>query len=300
MKLIVGAYPAQPPGHADRAAFYSELAEETSIRGLELPYRQDGGEPWPAGAHTDWTAVITAIPGTMQKMGRDPYFGLASSDPTGRAAALSYAADIRDYAESLTADGHRVEAIELHSAPLAHGSAEALTASLHEILSWNWHDAAITIEHCDAPAAGREPEKGFLPLAAEIEIVRELREAGHQTGLIVNWGRSVIQGHHTQTAVDHINAAQQAGVLSGVMFSGCSPQETELGYPWIDAHLPAREIQDAPQSSLLDQHQIRRSLNAAGTPPIIGFKVAVTATAVTAAERARRIRHMCGLVTSCL
>ena len=132
MSLIVGAYPAQPSIPADREAFFTELADEPAIRGLELPHHRDDGDPWPPGAPAAWTAVVTAIPGTMQHLARDPYFGLASTDPQGRAAALRYAADIHDYARSLTAQHHRVEAIELRSAPRGHGSAEALDASLIE------------------------------------------------------------------------------------------------------------------------------------------------------------------------
>ena len=81
------------------------------------------------------------------------------------------------------------------------------------------------------------------------------------------------------------------------MFSGCSPQETDFGYHWIDAHLPAQEIQDAPQSSLLNKHQISRCLEAAGTPAIVGFKIGLP-TAATAQQRARRLRHMCKLIAT--
>ena len=81
MSLIVGAYPAQPSGLLDRETFFTELADEPTIRGLELPYHRDGGDPWPPGAPAAWTAVITAIPGTMQHLAGDPHFGLASTDP---------------------------------------------------------------------------------------------------------------------------------------------------------------------------------------------------------------------------
>ena len=75
MSLIVGAYPAQPSGLVDRKAFFTELADEPTIRGLELPYHRDGGDPWPPGAPAAWTAVITAIPGTMQHLAGDPRSG---------------------------------------------------------------------------------------------------------------------------------------------------------------------------------------------------------------------------------
>lgn len=73
--------------------------------------------------------------GTMQHLAGDPNFGLTSTDPQGRGAALRYAAKIYDYATSPTAQDHRVEAIELLPAPRGHGSAGALTASLTGILA---------------------------------------------------------------------------------------------------------------------------------------------------------------------
>ena len=109
----------------------------------------------------------------------------------------------------------------------------------------------------------------------------------------MNWGRSVIESHDPQTAKAHIQAARHAGVLSGLMFSGCSPHETDFGYPWIDAHLPAQEIQDAPKSSLFNKHQISRCLEAAGSPAIVGFEIGLP-TAATAKQRARRLRHCAG------
>ena len=297
MSLIVGAYPAQPSMPVDSEAFFTELADEPTIRGLELPYYQHGGQPWPAGAPAHWTGVITAIPGTMQQLAGDPQFGLASTDPQGRASALRYTAHVRDYAKSLAAQRHLVEAIELHSAPRGNGSADALSASLIEILDWDWNGAHITIEHCDTTSPRRVPEKGFLPIATEIAVLRELRAAGHEVGLVVNWARSVIESHNPHTAQAHIRSAREAGVLSGVMFSSCSPEETDFGYPWIDAHLPAREVQDAPRSSLLDKEHIDRCLTTAGSPAIVGLKVGLSASD-TAHQRVRRLRQMCTLIST--
>ena len=113
----------------------------------------------------------------------------------------------------------------------------------------------------------------------------------------MNWGRSVIEGHDPHTAAVHIETARRAGVLSGVMFSGCSPQETKFGYAWIDAHLPPQEIQDAPKSSLSDRHQIQGCLSAAGSPAMVGFKIGLPAAA-TSHQRARLLRHMCTLMAT--
>ncbi len=41
-------------------------------------------------------------------------------------------------------------------------------------------------------------------------------------GLAVNWARSVLEGQDVTDPVKHATAAARAGLLSGVMFSGCS------------------------------------------------------------------------------
>ena len=297
MSLIVGAYPAQPTGAAQRL-FFDELARVRSIRGLELPYRAAGGEAWPSGAAEAWTAVVTAIPGTMQRLGEEGRFGLASNDPDGRRSALHFVAGIRSYVASLVDAGHPVEAVELHSAPALNASATALAESLKEVLDWDWCGSAIVIEHCDKPRRGHDPEKGFLPFSAEVEVVESLRAQGlGNLGMLVNWGRSVIETGESRTAADHVRQAREAGVLMGLVFSGCSPAQTEFGYPWIDAHLPAVEVDGAPASSLLNAHEIARCLAAAGQIPITGFKIGVPLDAVSAVERAGRLQQMCDLIT---
>lgn len=295
MSLIVGAYPAVP-AEPQRQQFYEGLGRVASIRGLELPYGASGGYPWPAGAPETWSAVVTAIPGTMQRLGRDRTFGLASTDRQGRMEALTFASELRDYVFQLRQEGHHVEAVEVHSAPHRYSSAASLKESLKEVLDWDWGAARLLIEHCDAPRPGSSPEKGFLTFAEEVDVVSSLHDHGWEmTGLVVNWARSVIETQNPDTAVDHLSQARDAGVLAGLMFSGCSPEETEFGYPWIDAHLAAKEVDGAPSSSLLNRNEIRRCLEAAGPLPLIGFKVGLR-HGLNAEERVERLQHMCDLI----
>jgi hypothetical protein len=297
VSLIIGAYPAQPEGPQQRQ-FFEELAAIAAIRGLELPYRAGGGEPWPAGAPDAWSAVVTAIPGTMQRIGLNGRFGLASTDTEGRRAAVDFTAGIRSYAAALQDEGHRVEAVALHSAPSGHGAPEPLAESLSEILGWDWQGATVVIEHCDALRSGQNPEKGFLSFRDETDIVRSLRGQGQDIGILVNWARSVIETRDSRAAVEHLAGAREAGVLSGVMFSGCSAETTEFGYPWIDAHLPAVEVEGAPASSLLTGPEIARCLREAADSPIVGLKIGLSREAVSPSERAARVRQMCDLITA--
>jgi hypothetical protein len=232
----------------------------------------------------------------MQRVGGDARFGLASMDREGRRAAVDFTAGILSYVAGLRDHGHRVEAVALHSAPSGHGSPAAFAESLGEILGWDWQDTSLVIEHCDTPRAGLVPEKGFLSFRDEVDVVRAFREQGRDIGMLVNWARSVIETGESRTATDHLAGAREAGVLSGLMFSGCSAETTEFGYPWIDAHLPAVEVEGAPASSLLNAREIARCLGEAANPPIIGFKIGLPRAAVSASERAERVRQMCALV----
>ena len=157
--------------------------------------------------------------------------------------------------------------------PSGHGNPAAFAESLDEILGWDWQDTALVVEHCDAPRPGRRAEKGFLSFRDETEIVRAFRQQGRDVGMLVNWARSVIETGESRTAADHVAAARAAGVLSGLMFSGCSPEATEFGYPWIDAHLPAVEVEGAPASSMLNAHEIARCLREAGELRFTGLKI---------------------------
>jgi len=295
MSLIVGAYPAQPAG--PQQEFYRGLATVPAVRGLELPYGPHGGNPWPAGAPAGWSAVVTSIPGTMQRLNASAAFGLASTDAGGRREALEFVAGLHACVLSLKDEGRQVEAVELHSAPHPGADAALFRASLSEILEWDWGTTRVLVEHCDAPRPGSRPEKGFLPFAHEVEVVRSLRDqAGGRVGLVINWARSVIETRNPDTAAEHIGLARDAGVLAGVMFSGCSPDATEFGYPWIDAHLPAVGVEGAPPGSLLNRSGIQRCLAAAGTVPVIGFKVGLPREGLTVQDRVDRLRQMCALI----
>lgn len=295
MSLIVGAYPAQPQERQEQ--FYEELGTVPSIRGLELPYGPFGGLPWPAGAPEGWSAVVTAIPGTMQRLNASRSFGLASLDAEGRGAAVGFLAGLREYVLRLADTGHRVEAVELHSAPPLCSSAGALEESLKEVLDWDWGSTRLLIEHCDAPRPGSRPEKGFLTLEAEVDVARILHNRGwKEVGIVVNWARSVIESGKPDTAREHLGQAREAGVLAGVMFSGCSGEETEYGYPWIDAHLAAAEVEGAPPGSLLNGREIQRCLAAAGPVPITGFKIGLPQNGLSPQDRVQRLKQMCDLI----
>lgn len=293
MTLVLGAYPVEPTDRGEQHVFYEALHRSGFYSALEVPFHADGRLPFPEAAPAAWSAVVTAIPGTMQRMAEDRFFGLASADNEGRLRALAFAATIRDHVDRLMHEGRQTLAVQLHSAPRGHGSALALAASLREIVDWDWCGAHITLEHCDALTDSHAPEKGFLALDEEIEVVSAVTADSHvEVGVTINWARSVIEARDASEAQRHISRASAAGVLAGVMFSSCSPDATEFGYPWIDAHLPARDVRGAPSSSLLTSAGIRNCLAAVKQLKYAGLKVGLLPRTLSAEVLAERLDSM--------
>lgn len=286
--FVVGAYASLPQGREAQEAYYDLLGGQPWIDGTEIPFPGDLAETadriWLAGQlPRHWkNNTVTAIPGTMQHVWKDPNFGLASPDEDGRRFALAFFKQLRDALADFAQwrGSQDVKFVEIHTAPTRIASRDAMTASLQALAQLDWSGAKLVIEHCDAYVEGRKPEKGFLPIEDEIALCRE-----SGIGLTVNWGRSVVEGRKVQTAVEHIEAAAGADVLAGLMFSGSGPEETQYGYGWIDGHLPMNP--DEP-TSLMDAAAIGAAVKAAGEQgePLayLGAKVCVPKDA-TAEER---------------
>ena len=103
--------------------------------------------------------------------------------------------------------------------------------------------------------------------------------------LAVNWGRSVIEQRRPGAAVEHIRFLQQAGLLGGLVLSGCADVETRFGPAWGDVHVPPAPPETgggAPgayassgvlePASLMTADSIRDCLSAAGTDQRTGFR----------------------------
>ncbi|HEY3410587.1 MAG TPA: DUF4862 family protein [Propionicimonas sp.] len=244
---MVGTYASAPADAAQRDRYEDMVKEATWVSGLELPYPGLlAADPRRVAQslNDDWTSnVVTAIPGTMQRVAADPTFGLASPDAAGRTAAIDFTRSVCRAVQALAEAKGRgvVAAVELHSAPTRQADPAALSASLEEAMGWDWAGAQLVVEHCDQWTDTHTPEKGFLPLEAEIEVVRSLG-----LRMAINWGRACLEERAATAASAAVEAAHRAGVLAGLMFSGVSPRTTAYGRPWADAHLPAAE--DDPDS----------------------------------------------------
>ncbi|WP_454697758.1 DUF4862 family protein [Arthrobacter humicola] len=291
-ELFLSAYAAAPAidswHPADEAAYLSAVGTLPSLTGLELPFygssergRSGCATPSAAALHKydgDWflralghlpqnlTFTITTIPDTMERLGREPAFGLASTDTDGRQAALTAVCRAAEAVRNLNdALGRQaVRAVHLFSPPrpsagvLTGASTGALRASLAELAGYAWDGARPVLEHCDAGISNGPRIKGFLPLEAEIEAIAAA-DAG--VGLAVNWARSVIEQQDVSAPIRHLKLATDAGVLAGVVLSGCSPVDTKFGRAWDDSHLPPAPLEPC---SLLTADRIREFAVAAG------------------------------------
>ncbi|MCM2679891.1 DUF4862 family protein [Echinimonas agarilytica] len=303
MSYFVGAYASSPNVSGWDASletdYYNALKQLPNVRGLEHPFvgtlHPHDPDWFLANVDPTWDFVFTCVPGIMGAMGQNPNFGIASNNVEGRQQALEFMRKACAAIGQLTAHLGRqaVTAIEIQTSPnqgKCEASVASLEASLREMLSWEWHGAQIVIEHCDTYVDGQTPAKGFLTIEQEIEAIQNVNSAvGSNIGLVVNWGRSVIETRSVEGAVNHINTAKEAGMLTGLMFSGVSDQDTEYG-AWQDTHMPAEKGQDSQvgaAGSLMTESEIARCLSAAnaGELPIVGVKIGIRPHSTAMQER---------------
>lgn len=306
MKYYLGAYAASP-NHSGwnpelETAFYNELKAMPAIKGLEHPFlgglHQHDDKWFLANIDPAWDYVFTCIPGIMNALGQNPQFGIASEDEAGRLEALDFMQQACTAIGKLNAHLGRqaVTAIQIQTAPArnkAASSKAALKASLQTMLNWDWQGARIVIEHCDAYVDSHAPSKGFLALTDELDVLRELN-AGlpetQQLGMVINWGRSVFETRTVAGAVEHIQAAQQAGLLSGVMFSGVSDQDSEFG-AWRDSHQPPRSSETVlygEPGSWMTEQAMHYCLAACAKPDallVLGAKIGIRPHSASVAQR---------------
>lgn len=311
MKYYLGAYAASP-NHSGwdpilETAFYNELKALPNIKGLEHPFwgvlHQHDDNWFLANIAPQWNYVFTCIPGIMNALGQNPMFGIASDDEAGRQAALAFIQQACAAIGKLNTHLGRqaVTAIQIQTAPARHKAASSkasLLASLQTMLSWNWHGARIVIEHCDAYVDSQTPSKGFLALSDELDVITQLNTAlskEQQLGMVINWGRSVFETRRVEGAVEHIQAAQAAGVLSGLMFSGVSDQDSEYG-AWRDSHQPPRNsdlvVNGEPGSWMTEQtmHNCLAACNDAAGLQVLGAKIGIRPHSADIGQRMGYVR----------
>lgn len=250
--LVLGAY-ALFGGVPDEelVVAYRGLETQPLVSALEMPLGEALGERaclgelrkgLPGVVADVWDVVITCVPTVMSRLMSDPHYGLASESSEGRLAAV---ADVRRALELARAAAdhsgrRRIRAIEVQSAPRrALASAAALEASLTELLGIETAGTVLAVEHCDAPRPGRRPQKGFLEITEELEVIAAIDD--ERLGLSVNWGRSAIEGCSTRTPPEHCGSRGRSGAPGRADVLGGERRRRALGHPvGRRAHRPSR------------------------------------------------------------
>lgn len=313
--FFIGAYAAAPSLIAwdpvAEGTFLKSVLALQGVVGLEVPFTgalHKDDEDWflqQLPEHADY--VVTTIPGTMARLGSDPSFGLASTSTAGRGAAMGFVHEALQAVTRLNSSVGRpaVTAVEIHSAPVARSgkaSVSALSESLAQISSWDWQGAQIVLEHCDSYVAGQTPSKGFQTLEDEAEAVHRANSSGGVLGMSINWGRSVIEQRRPEAALEHISYVRNAGLLAGLVLSGCADQDTRFGPAWADVHVPpapatsgaghetaaaGRIDRTLEPASLMTAARIHECLLAAGPRDTAGFRGIKVAAASNASVQER-------------
>ncbi|MCU1421142.1 MAG: hypothetical protein JWN36_793 [Microbacteriaceae bacterium] len=179
-------------------------------------------------------------------------------------------------------------AVELHSAPVAGVGASSVVRfadSLAEIAGWDWGPAQLVVEHADALVDRHPPQKGWLPLDAEVAAAGLASErSGRPIAHTINWGRSAIETESADGPQEHLRRLLAVDALAGFMVSGASPLATPRSTPWQDVHLAVDTVEP---ESLLTEVALERALDAiAGADPLyVGVKVGRGADTSTSAGR---------------
>ncbi len=303
MEYFVGAYASSPNVSGwdpdVEGQYYQGIKNMPNVKGLEHPFI---GQLHPYDDNwfldniaADWQYIFTCVPGIMSALGDNPAFGIASDDEEGRVQALGFMKRACEAIAKLNMHVGRqaVQAIEIQTAPnrsQASGSKLALKKSLETMLQWDWQGTQIVIEHCDSLVPEQTPAKGFLSIEDEVEVLNQLNQAHEQQlAMVVNWGRSVIETRSVDGAIQHIELLKQNGLLSGLMFSGVSDQNTEYRQ-WADTHMPpapSANLQAGAEHSLMTEQQMSRCLHKANAKdlPIVGIKLGIRPFSTSVEQR---------------
>lgn len=319
MKYFVGAY-ATAPSTAGwdenlETLYFQQLKEINYIKGIEHPFvgkLHPHDDDWfLANIDSNWQFIFTSIPGVMGNLAKNPHFGIASNDETGRQAALEFYQQAQRAILKLNNHLNReaVSYIKIHTAPNisshASSSKQALQASLETMQSWDWNSAQLVIEHCDAFVPGQVAEKGFMSLDDEIAAVMAVNTAlNSDIGISINWGRSAIEARSAAGPIEHIKKTYQHKLLKGIIFSGASGEDTPYGQ-WKDSHMPPAQAFNIPHyadNSLLTIEQIEKSLQQCDIDELefIGGKISLSPNKATVDERISYIQSLFTLLNKAI
>jgi hypothetical protein len=280
-RYIVGAYATSPNlfswDENSESIYFSHLKNLPSIRGLELPFWGENLHPFDdqwllSNLDPKWENVLTCVPCTMKSLENNHFFGLASLDDDSRQKAIQVYRTAFNCINNLKKHfGNKsVIGIYITSSPYQkdkkhYADKEYFLLSLLELVSWDWGNTKILVEHCDAfTKVNTNPQKGFLSLSDEINAINQTNDkCGSNIGIVINWGRSVIEHRNVDGPLKHIKYAVQNNVLGGLMFSGTTASNNNLYGAWSDLHMTPATFSDYKYfepESLMSYENIKNTL----------------------------------------
>lgn len=248
-----------------------------SIRGLELPFWGENLHPFDdewllSSIDPKWENVLTCVPGTMKSIESNSSFGLASIDDNSRNEAIEFYKIAFKCVNKLKSHfGNKsVVAVYITSSPYQkngqhYAEKKPFILSLLELASWDWGETRILVEHCDSYTKYNPcPHKGFLSLEDEISTIKKVNDkCKSNMGIVINWGRSVIEFRDVSGPIKHIKNAVKNDVLAGLMFSGTTANDNNLYGAWSDLHMPPAPFEGFKyfeSQSLMTYENIKKTL----------------------------------------
>jgi|GEM_PF-1218441 len=288
---VIGVYSSVgtlPP--AEQADWYRRVANEWGIRTFEIPLfagRPLPGELVSAFAELKASLVVTLIAQWATEGQKDRAYGLASLDEVTRQRAVIDALSILQQCVVLAAEGIGIRNIVVQAGQrmgdaIPHAIAfDRSLAELRRFLPALLPGCGIAIEPADTrPSDHPVPFPASKKSALDVDALMQMLTAVNTrvavdeteqraTGLMVNWGRLMIDGRSPLETLEQILAA---GVpLTGVILSGAgsSPEglrdshnshlDPQSGFTTEDARKCADLLRAAPQPIFLGMKCSRAS-----------------------------------------
>ena len=280
-KFLVGAYATSPTlnnwNENLELEDFNSLKKNSLIGGLELPFWGTSLHPFDdewllSNLSSRWENILTCVPGTMNFIKDNPYFGLSSVNTKSRLKAIKMykrafnsIKKIKNRFGEKSLKGIFITSSPLNNKSLHHATKEFFFESLAELISWDWGNTKIIVEHCDAFTKKNPiPKKGFLSIEEEIGVIKKINyKFNSNIGVVINWGRSAIENRSKSGPIQHIKYAIKNKLLDGIMFSGTTSNNNNLYGLWSDLHMPPAPHNDYEyfeRESLMTYENIKETL----------------------------------------
>ena len=262
----------------EQADWYRKAVEEWNISTFEVPILAGVPlVPEVVDVFTELSAslVVTLVAQWATVGQKNPAYGLSSLDESSRQAAIVDACSSLQQCATLSEGGIRIRNVFVHTGgrsgdtiPHAIAFHQSLT-HLRELAASILPDTTLAVEVTDSlpsdhPIPFPAAKKASLTLSDLIQILSFVNRegaSGHPIGLMVNWGRLLVNGDVPLSSLHQILESDVP--LSGVILSGAGPSadgfmdshnshlDPQSGFTEEDAMSCASVLASSPQPIFL-------------------------------------------------